>query len=302
MRMLFLSIFLLAGSANAQNYFSEHFGGSVGVVLNLGTHVDAVGINVKGYYTDYFVQLNTGTTFSFHPKSYGGRANFWESRTVFGAVLLGGKREQAINPMLDGLNHQTPYNLGIAYNFILYYDNVNTTQTSGAWGFHINRFSIMHENDFFGGRGEDRYRTGIAMINYRYQDWQFSAGLYIWTGDSRHGRWEKLSMKNCPNGFCILEDQPYGKTSHGIMYGSVTRHFDYGQNATMRIGVDSEHFRHAFQNRTFHDIFFLPQGLFKRSTPHYPRLDEHGCPTFDKENVRKDRFYFQLNANDNWSF
>jgi hypothetical protein len=302
MRSILLIFILTSTFSNAQSYFSEHFGGSVGVVLNMGTHVDAIGINLKGYYTDYFFQLNTGTTFTFRPKSYGNRKNYWESRTVFGAVLLAGKREQTPNLMLDGLNHQTSYNLGLAYNFILYYDNMNTSQRSGAWGFHINRFSLFHENDFFGGRGEDRFRSGLVHLNYRYQDWQFSTGLYIWTGDSRHGVWERITMKNCPNGFCILEDQPYGRTSHGVMYASATRHFGFGQHATIRIGLDSENFRHAFQNRLIHDIMFIPQDWVKRSTPHYPRLDEHGCPTFDKSNARKNKFYFQLNANDNWAY
>ena len=167
MRSIFIAFIFISQLSTAQNYFSEHFGGTVGVVLNMGTHVDAIGINVKGYYTDYFFQVNAGSTFTFHPKSYGNRTNFWESRNVLGAVLLAGKREQTINPMLDGLNHQTPYNLGIAYNYIWYYDNAKTSQKSGAWGFHINQFSLMHENDFFAGRGDDRFRTGIAMINYR---------------------------------------------------------------------------------------------------------------------------------------
>lgn len=302
MRGILLLLIFISGYSRAQSYFSEHFGGSVGVVLNMGTHVDAIGINLKGFYTDYFFQLNAGSTFYFRPKSYGGRTNFWESRTVFGAVLLAGKKEQTPNLMLDGLNHQTPYNLGLAYNFILYHDNRNTSQRSGAWGFHIKRFSLFHENDFFGGRGEDRFRTGLGLLNYRYKDWQFSMGMYIWTGDSRHAPWQRISMENCPNGFCILEDQPYGKTSHGILYASVTRHFPFGQTATMRVGVDSEHFRHAFQNRLIHDIMFLPQNAVERSTPHYPRLDENGCPTFDKNDVRKNKFYFQFNANDNWAF
>jgi hypothetical protein len=302
MRSIFLLFIFTCSFSNAQNYFSEHFGGTVGIVLNMGTHVDGIGLNIKGYYTDYFFQVNAGSTIYFHPKSYGGRKNFWESRTVLGAVLLAGKKEQTLNLMLDGLNHQTPYNLGLAYNFLFYHDNMKTSQRSGAWGFHVNRFSLLHENDFFGGRGEDRFRTGLVHLNYRYKEWQFSTGIYIWTGDSRHGTWEKVRMKNCPNGFCILEDQPYGKTSHGVLYASVTRHFDFGQNATMRIGLDSENIRHAFQNRLIHDIMFLPQNAVKRSTPHSPRLDEHGCPAFDKNDVRKDKFYFQFNANDNWAF
>lgn len=300
MRIILFIILFSSSSLNAQSYFSEHFGGSIGVVLNMGTHVDAIGLNLKGYYTDYFFQINAGSTVYFHPKSLGNRTNFWENRTVLGGVLLAGKREQAPNMMLDGLNHQTPYNLGIAYNYIWYFDNRNTSQTSGAFGFHIKAFSLFHENDFFAGEGEDRFRTGRAYANYRYKDWQFALGLNIWTGDSRHGTWQRLSMDKCPNGFCILEDQPYGKTSNGIFYGSATYHFPYQQTATMRIGLDMEQIRHAMQNRMFHDLMFLPK-TFKRSTPHYPMLDSHGCPVFDPKQARDGKFYFQLNANDNWA-
>ncbi len=300
MRILLISFLLISRSLSAQNYASEHFGGMVGVLLNMGTHVDAIGLNIKGYYTDYFFQVNGGSTIYFHPKSYGNRKNFWESRTVLGGVLLAGKKEQTPNLMLDGLNHQTPYNLGIAYNYIWYFDNRGTSQSSGAFGFHINAFSLFHENDFFAGEGEDRFRTGLAYANYRYKDWQFALGLNIWTGDSRHGTWERLTMDKCPNGFCVLEDEPYGKSSHGILFASVTHQFEFGQNATMRVGLDSEHIRHGFQNRLLHDLIFLPKSM-KRSTPHYPRLDEQGCPVFDPKQVRKNKFYFQMNANDNWA-
>lgn len=300
MRIILLSILLIFSQARAQNYVAEHFGGSIGVVLNMGTHVDAIGINLKSYYTDFFFQINAGSTIYFHPKSYGGRKKFWENRTVLGGVLLAGKKQLAPNLMLDGLNHQTSYNFGLAYNYIWYFDNKETTQRSGAFGFHIKEFSLFHENDFFAGQGEDRFRTGFVYANYRYKEWQFAAGINIWTGDSRHARWEKYTMYHCPNGFSILEDQPYGKTSHGILFASATRHFKFGQHATMRIGIDSEHIRHAFQNRLIHDVMFLPQN-FERSTPHYPRLDEHGCAIFDAKHVRKNRFFFQLNANDNWS-
>lgn len=301
MRILFVVIFLLfTGATHAQTYFSEHFGGSVGVVVNLGSHKDAIGINLKGYYTDFFAQVNVGTAFFFHQRGYGGREKFWENRTVLGAVLLAGKKELRPNLMLDGLNHQTAYNYGIAYNYIWYFDNVQTSQHSGAFGFHIKNFSLFHENDFFAGEGEDRFRTGTVYANYRYEDWQFALGMNMWTGDSRHAKWEKNGFDKCPYGFSILEGEPYGKTSHGILFASATHHFGYGQNATLRLGWDSENIRHAFQNRLIHDYIFLPKSV-KRSTPHYPRLDENGCAVFTSKDVRKGKFYFQLNANDNWS-
>lgn len=300
MRILLLCFLLLSRSLSAQTYASEHFGGSIGLVLNMGTHVNAVGLNLKGYYTDYFFQVNAGTTVYSNQSSYGNRRKFWESRTSLGLVLLGGKKMTQPNLTLDGLNHQTPYDLGIGYNYLWYFDQAGTSQRSGAFGFHIKTFSLFHENDFFGGQGEDRFRSGIAYANYRYNDWQFGVGIYIWTGDSRHASWERCTFDKCPNGFSILEDQPYGKTSHGALFASATYNFPMRQTATFRIGVDSEQVRHGLQNRLLHDLIFLPKSI-ERSTPHYPRLDEHGCPVFDAKEIRKNKFYLQMNANDNWS-
>ncbi len=301
MRMILLTLLLVTTRfSSAQNYVSEHFGGSVGMVLNLGTHVNAVGLNLKGYYTESFFQVNAGTTIYFNQSSYAGRTKFWENRTSLGLVLLAGKKTTQPNLILDGLNHQTPYNLGIGYNYLWYFDQAGTSQRSGGFGFHIKHFSLFHENDFFGGQGEDRYRSGIAYASYRYKDWQFGAGIYIWTGDSRKAIWQRLSFEKCPNGFSVLEDEPYGKTSHGALFASATYNFPMRQTATLRIGIDSEQVRHELQNRLLHDLWFLPKSM-ERSTPHYPRLDDHGCPVFDRKDIRKNKFYMQLNANDNWS-
>jgi hypothetical protein len=49
-----------------------------------------------------------------------------------------------------------------------------------------------------------------------------------------------------------------------------------------------------------HDLVFLPKKI-ERNTPHYPRVDSHGCTTFDPELRRKDRIYLQLGINNNWS-
>jgi hypothetical protein len=40
---------------------------------------------------------------------------------------------------------------------------------------------------------------------------------------------------------------------------------------------------------------------YKRTTPHYPRLDKNGKPVFTKGERRSDRFYFQASVNENWS-
>jgi len=297
MRISLLVILLLPFLSKGQTYFKDHFGGTVGLVVNVGSHVTSTGINIKGYYTDYFAQINAGSTFYLHNSSYGGRKRFWENRNSIGLVLMGGKRDSQIDFQLDGLNHQTAYNYGIGFNYLFYFDNKGTSQTSGGFGFHIKELSIYHENDVFAGNAKDRFRTGHLYASYLWNDFKFGTGINLWTGDSQQTYWQKITFDGCPAGFKVLEDNPYGKTSHGNVYGSVIYNLPYGQDMHLKIGYDSEQARHIVQNRIIHDI-----GRFVgRSAPQYPRLNEHGCIVFDKDDVRPTKAFIQLGMNDNWS-
>ncbi|MES2799596.1 MAG: polymorphic toxin type 23 domain-containing protein [Bacteroidota bacterium] len=287
--------------SSAQSYQSTdgHFGLSAGLVLNFGTHVNALGINLNAFYTDYFFQVNAGNSFQFNINSYGKRRNFIENRTSLGLQLLAGKRQQTPDFELDASLHNTSFNYGVGFNYIYYFDNAGTSQFSGAWALHIKKLSIIHENDVFGGQHKDRFRTGHFVAQYRLnEDVKISAGLNIWTGETRHSIWQHIETEKMPSGFRVLEDLLYGRTSHGVLYAGVHYRIPfYGQVAQARIGIDSEHIRHAVQNRLMHDLLFLPKKI-ERNTPHYPRLDEEGCPVFEKELVRKNRFYFQLGSNE----
>lgn len=290
---------MLANQLLSQSYSDSKFGASVGLLVNFGSHQNSIGLNVRGYYTDFFYQVNAGTTFTFNGSSYGNRKNFFENRTSIGAVLLAGKKESERDFELDGLNHQTKFNLGLGFNYLLYFDNVATSQLSGGWGIHVKNVSLRFENDVFGGQARDRFRTGHIQASYKTKDFKFSSGLYIWTGETRGSTWQKIPLDKQPSGFRILEDLPYGKTSHGVLYGGLQINMPYGNVAHLHLGVDSENIRHGFQNRFAHDLILMPKRM-ERNTPHYPRLDEHGCPTFDPENVRKSRFFMQFGMNDSW--
>lgn len=297
MRLSVLFFFVIPFFSSGQTYFKEHFGGTVGLVLNFGTHVTSTGINFKGYYTDYFVQVNAGSTFYLHHSSYGGRKRFWENRNALGLVLLAGKRSSQIDFQLDGLSHQTAYDFGIGYNYLLYFDNKGTSQASGGFGFHIKNVSIYHENDVFGGRAKDRFRTGHFYASYLYNDFKFGGGINLWTGDSQQSSWQRIISKDCPAGFKDITKNPYGKTSHGNIYGSVIYNLPYGQDLYFKLGIDSEQARHIIQNRLIHDS----GRFFGESAPHYPRQDEHGNLVFEKENVRSTKAFIQFGINDNWS-
>jgi hypothetical protein len=201
------------------------------------------------------------------------------------------------------LSHQRGHNFALAYNYLFYFDNSGTSQRSGGMALHLKNFSLYHENDFFAGNARDRYRTAHFHMAYQGDFYRFGAGINLWTGETRGARLEAIQTRKSPNGFKVLEDLPFGKTSHGLLYASFQGLLPQGQHAFLRVGVDSEHIRHAFQNRLIHDLAFIP-GLSKRmkhTTPHYPRLDEEGCPVFTKEGVRKNKVYLAFGLNDIWA-
>ncbi len=301
MYRLLILLLLFSFTARGQSYFRDHFGGLISVVFSVGTHTDAFGLQLKGYYTDHFYQVNAGTGIKWYPKNFGERRGFWESRNYFGGILLAGKKNTIPDFVFDGLNHQTNYNLGVGYNYIFYIDNAETTQQSGGFALHFQQVSIYHENDIFSGDGRDRYRTGHFLVSYHTAEMRAGIGVSMWTGETRGAHWEKIHLDKCPNGVKILEESPYGKTSHGILFGSFSHAFPCRQVATIKIGVDSEHVRHAIQNRLIHDALILPFPI-ERKAPHYPMLDENGCPAFERDKTRKERLYFQFGANENLSF
>lgn len=300
MKFLLVIFTLISSFGISQNYFADHFGGSVGIVFNVGTHVNSLGLNLKGYYADHFYQINGSSTFYLNYSSYGGRKKYLEARNAAGLILLAGKKEREIDFQLDGLNHNTAHNLGVGFNYIFYNDNAGTSQKSGGFALHVKEFSLYHENDVFGGFAKDRFRTGHLYASYQYRDFKFGTGVNLWTGETKNAPWQKLHFDNCPNGFRVLEDLPYGRTSHGILYGSIQYNAPFNQIVQLKLGMDSESIRHGFQNRLIHDLIFLPKKV-ERTTPHYPRLDQYGCPVFDKESIRPNKLFLQWGINDNWA-
>lgn len=293
-------IFFLPLLVFGQNYIKDHTGVKLGIALNLGSHINTVGLNLNAYYTDYFFQFNAGSTIYFYFNGYGNRKRFWENRNALGLVLLAGKRQSVVDFQMDGLNHQTKYDYGLAYNYLWYFDNIGTSQRSGAFALHIKNISLYHENDVFAGSAEDRFRTGHFFISYKLENFKLGAGLAIWTGETINAPRIDVTTPKMRKGYKSLEDMPFGRTSHGNAYFSMVTNLPYQQNIHFRIGMDSEQIRHAVQNRFIHDLLFLPKKA-KNTSYHYPRLDEEGCPAFEKSTARPAKFYTQFGMNENWS-
>jgi hypothetical protein len=301
MRIKFFSILILPLSLNAQLFKSPEFGWNTVISLQFGTHINSIGIQVNSYFTDRNYQLNFGEQLSFRISDLGQRMHFFQSRMSTGLVLLTGKQSTQRDFQLNGLYQNTKRNYGIAYNYIWYEDNKGSTQLSGGWGLHLKKISILVENDIFGGQGKDRFRTGSFDVSYRDSIWKFHAGFSIWTGETQHTDWQKITFSGCPNGYRSLEDTHFGKTSHGIGYVGLDYAFWSYQWLACKVGIDSERLRHQLQNRMLHDLIWLPKYL-PRKTPHYPMLDENGCPVFEKWDARESNLFLEGGINTNWSY
>lgn len=298
MRFLIVLIsFFCTFLSYAQFKSNPMFGYQGGLVFNLGTHEQKIGVTINLFYHDFFYQANVGSQISFHFNSYGKRKNFWENRMYAGCILLAGKKQQLISPIHGGLQHQTAFNLGLGYNYIWYFDEAGTSQRSGGFGFHVKQFFIAMENDIFGGQGRDRYRTAILYAHVRTRYLTYFTQVYIWTGETRGSVWLKTPQKKMPYGYRDLSELPYGKTSHGIWSFGVHGHLPYQQIVSAKFGVDGEQIRDFIQNRVGHDLIFLPKKV-KRNTPHYPMLNKDGYPIFDKKEKRKNSFFFSASLND----
>jgi hypothetical protein len=275
-------------------------GFQLGAIVQFGSHINALGISGNIYYTDFFYQFNVSSQLKYNFTSLGNRTHFWENRNAAGLMLLAGKKNISPDFQFDALNHQTKFSNALGYNYIWYFDQAGTSQRSGGWGLHLRYFSLLFENDVFGGQQKDRFRTGTIQLNYRYKDWKFFTNLNLWTGETANSFWNKTPLPKCPSGYRCLENLPFGKTSHGILSVGFSRNFLEKQTTSFKIGIDSEHIRHATQNRFAHDLLILPKSV-ERNTPHYPRLNEEGKPVFEKSEVRKSRIYFQSGINEIWS-
>jgi hypothetical protein len=291
--VLILGVFKLT----AQTGVVGNAGFSAGLTLNFGTHINSLGLSLKGYYFDHFFQLNGGSAFSWNFSNFGERQGFWESRNYIGAVLLGGKKDNTRDFQLEGVFHQTGYRNAVGYAHIWYFDSKGTSQRSGAWGGHFHKWSFYFENDLFAGQGKDRFRTGHLYSSYRTNVGRVGAGIYLWTGETNGAVRQQASDGYCKYGYKDLSALPFGRTGHGIMYAAVSHNMGYGQVLSGKIGIDSERFRDLVQNRIIHDLPFLPK-FIPRHTPHYPPLDAEGFPVFDQEKIRRSTLFFQAGANE----
>jgi hypothetical protein len=273
-RLLFL-ILILPANLFAQNRWIPNAGVKATVLVTLGSHQNSLGLKLDSYVGNDFVQINAGLTGRYFLTNLGNRSSFGELRLSTGGVVMFGKANNPINMDWDGTLHQTNSSYSLGYAHYWYLDRTKTSQRSGAWNIGIKRIDILFENDVFAGNALDKFRSGALVFSYRDSLYKASLGLIIWTGETKNSVWNHEQTKDMPNGYRDLTTNSFGKLNHGILYGEIKHRFVGVQTVGGRIGWDSEQIRHIFQNKISHDLVLLPKKM-KRTTPHYPRLNELG--------------------------
>ena len=296
---LLLLLLFVKISSIAQFASGENWGIQVGLSTQFGTHVNQLGLKIQGYRIVEFIQFNAGGRINLTGKDLGNRQNFITSRLNAGAVILGGKRNALPTFILDGVNHQTNYQYGVGYNYLWYIDNAGTSQNSGAMGFHIDQWSVIVENDFYGGQGRDRFRTSHAHISYHEEYINLSFHTHLWTGETGGARRKKDD--EYPNEYKNLSNNPYGKTSHGILYVSADVLMARGNSIGLDLGIDHERVRHILQNKMMHDKKFVPASI-RKTNPHYPMLNLEGEPILNGTKPPSIDLFLQFGLNRGYSY
>jgi hypothetical protein len=261
-------------------------------LIQIGSHQRAVGLELNGFAQYKFIQLNGASSFQFYNLGLGNRRNFIENRSAIGLVGFFGPENQSLDWQLSSWTKQAANDYAISYSSIWYFDNRKTSQRSGAFGLQVKKMSFYHENDAFAGIATDRFRTGNLLIQWSDSLFKIGAGLEIWTGETT-GVPKQFKPEKYPKAYKDLSTLPFGKTSHGIIYSQVQYKTVVNQTLSCKMGIDSEEVRHIFQNKLFHDLPFLPK-KYQNQTPHYPRLNSEGLPVFNKNEARKNSFYFSI--------
>lgn len=282
----------------SQRWDQKFWGLQIGLTTTFGTHINNFGLKIQTYGIYEFVQLNSGVTIYHNVQNLGNRNGYSTLRINSGLVLMGGKHNANPNITLSGLNTQSTYQYGLAYNYLWYLDNAGTSQRSGGMAAHIDNFSLYIENDFFSGQGYDQFRTNSLAIMYHTNFWEVYIENTLWTGKTQNAPRKVTHTKEREIEYKDLSENFLGKTSHGIIAIGFNHLIHSGNIVGLSLGYDSELIRNRIQNKFMHDKKFIPTSLRKQNA-YYPILNKEGTPTFIYKQRKKDQFFFSggLNLN-----
>lgn len=271
--------------------FSQPFFLGLRLSASIGSHQHYYGIGAHAGLEYRSVLFTLGSDMSYRLKDLGQRNRFLESKSYIGASMVTGKYTSVRDLELGALNNYFSRESSFGYAYIVYLDRAGTSQFSGAFKAEIKRHSLMFENDFFAGQGKDRFRTATLLYRYRELLWSGHLGLRLWTGEASGLQVKEIVHHGKLQRYKDLSSNPFGKTSHGIIYGGV-KYALGSQTLGVELGVDAEQVRDVLQNQVAHASVWHRRRASKAVA--YPMLNKMGNPTFDNSQVRTASTYFQL--------
>ncbi|MCO6501218.1 MAG: hypothetical protein J5I47_12695 [Vicingus serpentipes] len=279
----------------------SYWGGSVGVSIALGTHVNRVGISLSAYYNYKFTQVNATARGFYNFSTLALNQSTPELQLALGTQFGYNKTDTISNDFIGIIENNMPYKNSVGYAYTHYIDGQKTSQGTGIIAFNIDRVTIASENDLFaGGDGyRDRYRTGALYVGYQHLDTKVGINMTLWTGDYTGSK--KVTESDYPARFGYLSDDvnSYGKFSAGLLSLQIKQLLPYQQIAQANIGVDSEHVRHTIQNKLMHDLPFLPRKWMHTEQLHVPMLTKEGEQYLylPEQKVKPISYYLRLGMN-----
>jgi hypothetical protein len=288
--------------ASGQTIPYENGAFNAGLIFNMGSVTQRIGMYVGGFYALEHIQFNSTIRVFYNFASFGPSIRGWELQPSIGAVAaFGNPQYKEKEPFFSALGNQTgrKYSIGYSYNF--YFDQIGTSQQTGTILIGVGRFSLITENDILATRRSDRFRTGAVKFSYWNGDFAYSFSTLLWTGNPQSPGARKIRDTDFPSrfGYMDISEAPYGKFSNGICSLQVKYTLGYGQEVQGGFGIDSETVRDIFQNKMIHDMYFWPKKWNKARNPHLPMLDEHGAPYLYKQDqkIKPSTVYFDISLN-----
>jgi len=304
MKIKFILFLILIGSNTpifSQKKSDTNFGFNINITCAIGTHLQRVGVaSVFFYYYKNF-QISARADYHYNKKNYGVPLPSNEFQISVAALFAYGKQDSNFVNYSNYLQNHTNKKYSIAYSYKYYFDNIGTTQPSGALFLQIQKFELITENDLFGKPSADKYRTATGKLIYRNKNYSISLNTLMWTGVTRGC--PRIKNSNYPSrwGYKNLSNNKFGRYSNGILSLQLETYENkvFKDNFRADIGIDSEYIRHFFQNILIHDMYMFPKKWNKAQNPHFPMLTETGEPyIFDKnQKVKKAKIHFVFYKN-----
>ena len=303
-RLILVILLFLDLPIYAQEGPDSFYGVSAGISFSFGTHINRIGFHAAGYYNYAFAQANANINGYYNFRSLALKEKGWELQLGAGLELGFGRKDTVRSPFIGLTENNMRQDYSVGYNYLIYFDQQHTSQTSGILDVNVLNFKFATENDLFGfGDGwRDRYRTGAFLLEYRYQNFKFALNSTLWTDDytvckkvlnsdypARFGYKENNEVKFCGESIGLLSAQ--------VKYLAPipTNYWPAYQEVQMNIGIDAEQVR----NVLIHDHYPVPKKYIKRNPCHIPMQDCNGDQFLfkDGQKVEPLKFYFNLGTN-----